>query len=286
MRFLTINYPKKENYSLQKYNLFHCPVFADHFCISEVVLDTGKRYVLRRNPVRAAEIVASRNSKLQSLLAFTSKQNEYLQKHGRAKVEIALKHIERRSIRLNIDKWVECKADSTSRSISVQVDESCKRISLLDGCYCLTTNLTVEEMDKESVHARYKDLAMVEEAFRCCKTGHLEIRPIYVRKAGRTRAHVFVVMLSYLFVRELRECWREIDATVEENLTALSGLCGMRMCLDGGKAIYMIPKPSKPLADLFALTGIAPPEVLPTGRTIVDTKKNCQVDVSRNEKKG
>ena len=61
-------------------------------------------------------------------------------------------------------------------------------------------------MDKESVHSRYKDLAMVESAFRTCKTGHLELRPIYLRKAGRTRAHVFVVMLSYLLVRELREC--------------------------------------------------------------------------------
>jgi transposase len=65
--------------------------------------------------------------------------------------------------------------------------------------------VNVDEMDKETVHARYKDLAMVEEAFRTCKTGHLELRPIFVRKSGRTRAHVFVVMLSYLLVRELRE---------------------------------------------------------------------------------
>jgi len=71
-------------------------------------------------------------------------------------------------------------------------------------------------MDKESVHSRYKDLAMVESAFRTCKTGHLEVRPIDLHQAGRTRAHVFVVMLSYLFIRELRECWREVDGTVEE----------------------------------------------------------------------
>ena len=64
---------------------------------------------------------------------------------------------------------------------------------------------------------------MVEEAFRSCKTGHLEVRPIYVRKATRTRAHVFVVMLSYLFIRELRGCWREVDATVEERLFRVIG---------------------------------------------------------------
>jgi len=77
------------------------------------------------------------------------------------------------------------------------------KTTILNITDCLTTSLSVAEMDKEQVHRRYKDLALVEEAFRCCKTGHLEVRPIYVRKAERTRAHVFVVMLSYLFVREL-----------------------------------------------------------------------------------
>jgi len=72
------------------------------------------------------------------------------------------------------------------------------------SCYYLTTNVSVDITDKDEVHSRYKDLAMVEEAFRTCNTGHLELRPIYVRKSGRTRAHVFVVMLSYLSVRELR----------------------------------------------------------------------------------
>ena len=114
--------------------------------------------------------------------------------------------------------------------ITLQTDEAkLRELSSLDGCYCLTTNVSAEEMDKESVHARYKDLAMVEEAFRTCKTGHLELRPIYVRKPGRTRAHVFVVMLSYLLVRELREACREVDATVAESLDLLSSLCGVRV---------------------------------------------------------
>ena len=82
-------------------------------------------------------------------------------------------------------------SDVAFRKIDLRVDESkLKEISLLDGCYCLTTNLSVTEMDKESVHSRYKDLAMVEEAFRTCKTGHLELRPIYMyegrRELGRT----------------------------------------------------------------------------------------------------
>ena len=42
--------------------------------VSEVALDNGKRYILRRNPVRAEEIAASRTSKLQSLRDFVAKK--------------------------------------------------------------------------------------------------------------------------------------------------------------------------------------------------------------------
>ncbi|MDR1383489.1 MAG: hypothetical protein LBJ67_06555 [Planctomycetaceae bacterium] len=58
-------------------------------------------------------------------------------------------------------------------------------------------------MTKESVHARYKDLAILEETFRTCKTGQLDLRPIYVRKQDRTRGHVLVVMLSYLLITNI-----------------------------------------------------------------------------------
>ena len=52
--------------------------------ISEVILENGKRYLLRRNPDRAEEIAASRKSKLQSLRDFVAKKNEYLQTAGLA----------------------------------------------------------------------------------------------------------------------------------------------------------------------------------------------------------
>jgi hypothetical protein len=40
----------------------------------------------------------------------------------------------------------------------------------LDGCYTLKTDVPVQVADKELIHDRYKDLAMVESAFRTCKT--------------------------------------------------------------------------------------------------------------------
>ncbi len=69
---------------------------------------------------------------------------------------------------------------------------------------------------KEIVHERCKDLAGVEWALRTCKTVHLEARPVYVRRATRTRGHALVVMLAYTLVAELARCWQHLDVTVPE----------------------------------------------------------------------
>jgi len=231
--------------------------------INEVVTEDGKRYILKRNPVRADEVAASRKSKLQSLQDYIAKKNEYLSSHRNASPEKALRHVQGRAITLKIDAWGKCEVND--RKITLQIDESkLTELSLLDGCYCLTTNVSADVMNKKAVHARYKDLAMVEEAFRTCKTGHLKLRPIYVRKSSRTRGHVFVVMLSYLLVRELRVVWRDVDATVEECLDLLSGLCGVRVMVRG-REIYTIPKPRTELARLFKLSGVSAPKALPKG---------------------
>src|SRR5215470_9503758 len=78
---------------------------------------------------------------------------------------------------------------------------------------------------KEMVHDRYKDLASVEQAFRSCKTVPLEVRPIFLRLAERTRAHAFVVRLAYQIIQYLALCWSPLDVTVEEGLHALTTLC-------------------------------------------------------------
>jgi transposase len=96
--------------------------------------------------------------------------------------------------------------------------------SRLDGCYVLKTDLPESAAPKRWC-TRYKDLAQVEQAFRTCKTSHLETRPIYVRTAEHTRGHVLVVMLAYLIRRELSRAWASLDLTVEEGLHQLQTLC-------------------------------------------------------------
>jgi len=112
-------------------------------------------------------------------------------------------------------------------------EDKLTEISKLDGCYVLKTDLAKEKADKEIIHDRYKDLKLVEWAFRTEKTVHLEIRPVNVRKENRTRGHVFVVMLAYILVQELTKRWRDIDKTVEEGIKELAQLCAHRVVMDG-----------------------------------------------------
>ena len=66
------------------------------------------------------------------------------------------------------------------------------------------------------------------------------------------------------FARRIRECWREVDATVEECLDLLSSLCGVRVVVRGSE-IYTIPRPRAELGRLFKLSGVVAPKVLPKG---------------------
>jgi hypothetical protein len=130
--------------------------------------------------------------------------------------------------------------------------------------YCLTTSLSVDELDKESVHARYKDLAMLEETFRTCKTGQLDLRSISVRKQDRTRGHVFVVMLSYLLIQTLWEYWNTLDMTVEAGIEFLETLCTVEFQLDGNIPALYVPKPHKEIEQLLTFANIPIPKIIPS----------------------
>ena len=109
----------------------------------------------------------------------------------------------------------------------------------------------------------YKDLSQVESAFRTSKTVELELRPIHVRLAARTRAHVLVVMLAYRIARELARCWRLLDTTVQEGIDELQTL-GLTEILDHGRPLCArIPVPRSSIQELLAAANVILPQVLP-----------------------
>jgi transposase len=236
------------------------------------VEDNGVRHILKRNPVRAEEIANSRKSKQISLENLISSQNVYLNEHSKAKLEVALKKVNVKIKRLGIDGWLTTKAED--RILSTCVDgEALAEDSKLDGCYVIKTDLLRKDVSTEKVHDRYKDLAMVESAFRTVKSD-LEIRPIYVRSEESTRGHVLVVMLAYMIMRELDNAWKHLHLTVDEGLRSLSTLTMLEVSLGEEKSFQQIPEPRKQNKQMLEAMSLELPRILPKNHAHVVTRKN------------
>ena len=190
--------------------------------LQEIEIDRV-RYILRCNSIRKQEIAANRSSKIELLAAKISEKNKYLREHEKANPDIAVKDLKNRIEKLNINKFIELTTENRVIKYTIN-QEALEKESQLDGCYCLTTDVPKEEADKDIIHARYKDLAMVERAFRTMKQSHLEIRPVYLRREDRTRAHVFVTMMAFMIEKKLAEYWESIKISVTEGLNALTTL--------------------------------------------------------------
>ena len=242
----------------------------------EIINEDGTRYVLRRNPLRAENMEYSRRDKLKVLKKLITLKNEYLKIHRRAKLEVALKAVRQKAEKLNIADWLVISSKGRMIEIIINEEELSKK-SILDGCYVLKTDV---DTNKEMVHARYKDLTLVERAFRTSKTVFLELRPIYVRLASRTRGHVFIVMLAYRIIKELTRYWQELDITVEEGIHSLSTLCMLKVQINEHVHYNQIPTPNELLQQLFEKANVKLPSKLPKRRSDknkINTKKKLQI---------
>lgn len=230
------------------------------------------RYILRRNPVRADEIAANRLSKRQSIEKKVEQKNLYLKEHQRAKVSTAAKEIRERIERLKLDKWLHVQEQGRALVLEV-LEDSLAEEARIDGCYVIKTDLPREAADKRTVHDRYKDLALVEKAFRNCKTRFLEVRPVYVRTEKSTRGHVLTVMLAYMIVRHLQQAWEEFDLTVEEGLKQLSTLSSIELKVKDNGSCFKIPRPREQSRKLLKALDVKMPTVLPHRNIAVVTRK-------------
>jgi transposase len=77
--------------------------------------------------------------------------------------------------------------------------EKIEREARYDGLWVLTTNL---ELAASEVALKYKELWMVEDAFRSVKSV-LKTRPIYHKLDETIRGHVFCSFLSLMLIKEL-----------------------------------------------------------------------------------
>jgi len=248
--------------------------------ICEVESD-GVRYVLRRNPQRVEDLKLSRQDKRASVARLLKKKNSYLTEHPRAKVQVAQREVSSKIVQLKLHGWLKVRA--AGRELHLEEDtQALAEESLLDGCYVVKSDLPKQYAGAQTVHDRYKDLALVEQAFRTSKTVHLEMRPWYVRIERNTRGHALVVMLAYLIVRHLRQAWADLDLTVEEGLQQLTTLCSTQILVKGEVRGNQIPTPRDISQKLLKAAAIQLPQVLPhLGARVVTRRKLTERRVRR-----
>ena len=256
---------------LLKSGVFQLSLFDKDICEIE---HENIRYVLRRNPVRQAEISYNRNQKKDVIKRLVEKKNAYLTNHKLAKVEVAQKEIEKRIARLKLTGWLKIKIDGRTFELT-EDQEYLDEKSKFDGCYVIKSNLP-KEFDKQVSHDRYKDLIQVEQAFRTSKTVMLEMRPWYVHTEESTRGHALVVMLAYLIAHHLQKSWSTFDLTVKEGLDKLALICSTEMKIKGKGSCHKIPGPENLSEKLLNASNIILPKTLPWLNAKVVSRKKLQ----------
>ena len=171
-----------------------------------------------------------------------------------------------------------CPSESAyeNEEFHLQIDQAAlKEESRLDGCYVIITDLSQDQASKEEVHDRYKDLSKVESDFRSMKTGHLEIRPWYVRTEESTRAHAFTAMLSLKLRQHPENSWQGLDLTVEEGLELLSHWNVQELVDTKTNTVLCrrVPDGNEMQQKLLAALGLTAPEKISLNQVNVVTHK-------------
>ena len=244
--------------------------FDEKICEVE---NEGIRYVLRRNPQRVEDLKCSRQDKCSSVSRLLEKKNRYLTEHPRAKMDVAQRAVTSKINQLKVDGWL--KVAAADRQLRLEEDsQALAEASRLDGCYVVKSDLPKQYADAQTVHDRYKDLALVEQAFRTSKTVHLEMRPWFVHIERNTRGHAVVVMLAYMIARYLRQAWADLDLTVQEGLDQLTTLCATQILVKDEIRSNKIPIPRDLSQRLLNAADVHLPEALPhLGARVVTRKK-------------
>ncbi len=219
----------------------------------------GVRYVFRRNPVRAMELGESRQARVRRVEDLARQLSTYLAASSRRRADVALRKVTERIIGLKLEDFVSARLEN--REVVVEVNqEALTAKARLDGVYVLKTDTPASEMNKDQIHKAYKSLYQVERDFRSMKT-ELEVRPVYLRNAGRTRGHVVVVMLALILTRELQKRLAGIEMEVRHALDALAGWCLLNESI-GELRFTRLPQPNARQQRILDALGIPQPTVL------------------------
>ena len=247
-----------------KEGVLQTDLFDAHLCEVE---HNDKRLIVRRNETVRVREERRREDKLAQLQAKVAERNAFVKDSKRASAAIGLAALQRWTKSHKLSAFVALTLKE--RVIACTIDEEAKgQDALLDGCYLLETDVPLPLMDAKTVDARYRDLQQVERNFRTVKTTFLEIRPIFLRKAERTKAHVFVAMLALKITRRFEAALRQTFGSTQDDpaaitpddaLVALGRLTYLYSTDRNGQRHSHLPRPDEQQAKILDAIGLSLP---------------------------
>lgn len=231
--------------------------------IVEVVGTQGERWILRLNPATRARCRSRRADQLARVQQRVSARNDKVTTSPRASADVSLREAATLLKTYGLDRFVAARLGD--RTVTLEIDEARKaEVELLDGCYVVESDVPEAAATSQTLWDRYGDLQMVERDFRTLKTDFLELRPIFHRKATRTRGLAVVAMLALKIVREFRRRLAPLDLSVEE---ALHRLATVRLVTMAAPELNLWRLPKRwpaPVQELLdALPRLTPPLLSP-----------------------
>jgi len=165
----------------------------------------GERLIACRNPLLAEE----RARKRRALLDATERQLEAIAVATRRATR-PLRGKDRIAVRVDrvVKRWKVGKhfrLTITESAFAYERDETAIAAeAALDGIYVIRTSVPAERLSGPDAVGAYKNLDVVERAFRSLKGLDLQVRPIFHHLADRVRGHVFLCLLAYYLEWHLR----------------------------------------------------------------------------------
>lgn len=183
----------------------------------------GRRLILRCNPATRARERQRRADQWHRVLARLQDGNARLEARPRVQVQTLFKHAQSWLAHYGFEAWIQLRVEG--RKVLWEENASVReQLELLDGCYVLESDLPSSVADAASIHSRYMGLTEIERDFRTMKTGLLQIRPIFLRKANRTSAHALITLLALKLARELDRRISPLGLTVRDAVERLGGV--------------------------------------------------------------
>lgn len=160
-----------------------------------------QRYCLCRNPQSGARETATR----QRLLDRTREAlDKIVARQKKGSTEKLSAQVGKILARYKMGKFVEWQIDAGR--LQWQFKEThITQEKLFDGCYIVSATVPKEQLNQDEVVRTYKNLSVVEQAFRNLKTVSLEIRPVYHHKDDRIRSHVLLCVLAFYLQWHLQQ---------------------------------------------------------------------------------